>query len=250
MRVAIEPDPVGPLLPAPVRNTTRAALTGLRKRGYPVAIDRSDNARGSFYRIQTDRTEDAKALAAAADDGRANSEAASTLRPWSLLAPTLILSLAAAIETDCRLSALEALSFAWRAPLIFVRTSGERSSRFVALKVNSPLARRSAPIMRSPQTRRSEAQPEIVGDPSSVGAFGDMRRALQRAPVDVAGQRSLRLDEPGDVDGVGLQPDADVLRSSRRPSLKVAFRVASRSSGAPVSAAMTSALPAMRGSRT
>jgi len=32
-------------------HTTRAALTGLRKRGYVVAIDRSDNERGSFYRI-------------------------------------------------------------------------------------------------------------------------------------------------------------------------------------------------------
>src|SRR5271166_3226465 len=57
-------------------HTTRAALTGLRKRGYPVAIDRSDNARGSFYCIQTDRSEDAKAVADDDDDGRANSEAA------------------------------------------------------------------------------------------------------------------------------------------------------------------------------
>ena len=31
-------------------DTTRAALTGLRKRGYAVAIDRSDDKRGSFYR--------------------------------------------------------------------------------------------------------------------------------------------------------------------------------------------------------
>jgi hypothetical protein len=33
-------------------HTTRAALTGLRKRGYAVAIDRSDNERGSFYLIK------------------------------------------------------------------------------------------------------------------------------------------------------------------------------------------------------
>jgi Protein of unknown function (DUF3489) len=32
-------------------HSTRAALTGLRKRGYAVAIDRSDDKRGSFYRI-------------------------------------------------------------------------------------------------------------------------------------------------------------------------------------------------------
>jgi hypothetical protein len=32
-------------------HTTRAALTGLRKRGYAVAINRADKERGSFYRI-------------------------------------------------------------------------------------------------------------------------------------------------------------------------------------------------------
>jgi Protein of unknown function (DUF3489) len=32
-------------------HTTRAALTGLRKRGYAVSIDRSDKERGSIYRI-------------------------------------------------------------------------------------------------------------------------------------------------------------------------------------------------------
>jgi hypothetical protein len=37
-------------------HTTRAALTGLRKRGYTVAIDRSDDKRGSFYRIQAGET--------------------------------------------------------------------------------------------------------------------------------------------------------------------------------------------------
>ena len=37
-------------------HTTRAALTGLRKRGYQVAIDRSDNKRGSFYRIPAGET--------------------------------------------------------------------------------------------------------------------------------------------------------------------------------------------------
>jgi len=37
-------------------HTIRAALTGLRKRGYTVAIDRSDDKRGSFYRIPADET--------------------------------------------------------------------------------------------------------------------------------------------------------------------------------------------------
>jgi len=35
-------------------HTTRAALTGLRKRGYAVWIDRSDKTRGSAYRIGRD----------------------------------------------------------------------------------------------------------------------------------------------------------------------------------------------------
>ena len=38
-------------------HTTRAALTGLRKRGYAVAIDRSDDTRGSFYRIPAGGTD-------------------------------------------------------------------------------------------------------------------------------------------------------------------------------------------------
>jgi uncharacterized protein DUF3489 len=37
-------------------HTTRAALTGLRKRGYAVAIDRSEDKRGSFYRIPAGET--------------------------------------------------------------------------------------------------------------------------------------------------------------------------------------------------
>jgi hypothetical protein len=37
-------------------HTTRAALTGLRKRGYAVEIDRSDDKRGSFYRIPRGET--------------------------------------------------------------------------------------------------------------------------------------------------------------------------------------------------
>lgn len=36
--------------------TTRAALTGLRKRGYAVTIDQSDKARGSLYRIPSAAT--------------------------------------------------------------------------------------------------------------------------------------------------------------------------------------------------
>jgi len=39
-----------------LRHTTRAALTGLRKRGYAVTIDRSDKERGSTYRARLDET--------------------------------------------------------------------------------------------------------------------------------------------------------------------------------------------------
>src|SRR5208337_582312 len=45
-------------------HTTRAALTGLRKRGYDVGIDRADKARGSVYRIEpTEMGEDSAAPA-------------------------------------------------------------------------------------------------------------------------------------------------------------------------------------------
>jgi Protein of unknown function (DUF3489) len=49
-------------------HTIRAALTGLRKRGYAVAIDRSDDKRGSFYHIPAGET--------GLVDGPANCEAA------------------------------------------------------------------------------------------------------------------------------------------------------------------------------
>lgn len=39
-------------------HTTRAALTGLRKRGCAVTLDRSDNERGSTYRARSDETGD------------------------------------------------------------------------------------------------------------------------------------------------------------------------------------------------
>ena len=34
-------------------HTTRAALTGLRKRGFATGIDRSDKERGSIYRVES-----------------------------------------------------------------------------------------------------------------------------------------------------------------------------------------------------
>jgi hypothetical protein len=49
-------------------HTTHAALTGLRKRGYAVAIDRSDDKPGSFYRISGGETD--------LDEGPTNSKTA------------------------------------------------------------------------------------------------------------------------------------------------------------------------------
>jgi DNA-binding IclR family transcriptional regulator len=40
-------------------HTTRAALTGVRKRGYVVALDRSDRVGGSVYRIEAKLSEGA-----------------------------------------------------------------------------------------------------------------------------------------------------------------------------------------------
>ena len=45
-------------------HTTRAALTGLRKRGYSIVIDRTDKPRGSVHRIEpTELAEDSVARA-------------------------------------------------------------------------------------------------------------------------------------------------------------------------------------------
>jgi hypothetical protein len=54
-------------------HTTRAALTGLRKRGYAVAIDRSRKERGTFYRINSDPAVEGNATVVNSDDARANS---------------------------------------------------------------------------------------------------------------------------------------------------------------------------------
>jgi Protein of unknown function (DUF3489) len=44
-------------------HTTRAALTGLRKRGFVTAIDRSDKKRGSIYRVEKSPTTEDSAAA-------------------------------------------------------------------------------------------------------------------------------------------------------------------------------------------
>jgi hypothetical protein len=49
-------------------HTTRAALTGLRKRGYPVTLDRSDKERESTYFIPRDHSVAEVTLGAAAID--------------------------------------------------------------------------------------------------------------------------------------------------------------------------------------
>ena len=57
-------------------HTARAALTGLRKRGYAVVIDRADKARGSVYRIEPSEIDnDSAALHTAAEaTGKARQE--------------------------------------------------------------------------------------------------------------------------------------------------------------------------------
>ena len=77
----------------------------------------------------------------------------STLRPSSRFASMVIRSLFAATESNCFPSAVEAFALASRAPVSFVRTSGDRSSRLVALKLKSPVASASAPTARAPASR-------------------------------------------------------------------------------------------------
>ncbi|HYA81189.1 MAG TPA: DUF3489 domain-containing protein, partial [Methylocystis sp.] len=60
-------------------HTARAALTGLRKRGYRVEIDRSQKERGSAYHIATDVDVEAKAPANQSEEAAANSPEPSKL---------------------------------------------------------------------------------------------------------------------------------------------------------------------------
>jgi hypothetical protein len=56
-------------------HTTRAALTGLRKRGYAVTLDRSDRTRESFYRIVSTPSSCLAPKAAIAAEGAAAEDA-------------------------------------------------------------------------------------------------------------------------------------------------------------------------------
>ena len=60
-------------------HTARAALTGLRKRGYRIEIDRSQKERGSAYHIPTDVDVEAKAPANQSEEAAANSPERSKL---------------------------------------------------------------------------------------------------------------------------------------------------------------------------
>ncbi len=54
-------------------HTTRAALTGLRKRGYAAEIDRSHKERGSIYRVSSDPAREDNAAVVHSADAQANS---------------------------------------------------------------------------------------------------------------------------------------------------------------------------------
>ena len=88
----------------------------------------------------------------------------------------------------CLPSAMEALAFASTAPVNFVRTSGDRSSRLVALKLEVA-SRQSVGANRegAGEPRRSEAERKIVDRPAAVVVSCDMRRALERIAVDISG---------------------------------------------------------------
>ena len=82
-------------------HTTRAALTGLRKRGYVVKLDRSDRTHGSTYRIVSERSSDGSTVAAVTADsavaGKTDpSESRAVDRPTRSVDPRATLSAAKA----------------------------------------------------------------------------------------------------------------------------------------------------------
>jgi hypothetical protein len=66
-------------------HTTRGALTGLRKRGYDVTIDRSDKARGSVYHVIVD----AKSGGTAVEPGRPASGSILIVKVGPVVTPKL-----------------------------------------------------------------------------------------------------------------------------------------------------------------
>ena len=68
-----------------------------------------------------------------------------------------------------------------------------------------------ADCQRAGEPRRSKAEPEIVDGPAAIVVFRHMHRALESMAVDIAGEGSVRVDEPGHVIGERFQGDAGCL---------------------------------------
>ena len=121
----------------------------------------------------------------------------------------VILSLFAAIESDCLPSATKALAFASKSAAQL--RENERRQIVEIGRAEIQFAGRQfvcAERERAGEPRRSEAEPEIVDDPAAVVAFFDMRRTLQSMAVDIAGQGSVRVDKASDVIGERFERDA------------------------------------------
>jgi hypothetical protein len=71
--LALDGETIGDLIAVTgwLAHTTRAALTGLRRRGYAVAIDGSEKERGSIYFINTGPTLKDKATVAHSESAQA-----------------------------------------------------------------------------------------------------------------------------------------------------------------------------------
>ena len=143
----------------------------------------------------------------------------STLRPSRRLASMVIRSLFAAIETDCLPSATETLAFASRAPLNFVRTSGDRSSRSCRAEIQ---VRRSPVGLRrtvSAPARRAEARlsPRLSTTQPPSLRFSTWAEPCRAWPSTIAGQGSVRLQKASDVICERFERDAGRLAIEEPP---------------------------------
>ncbi len=199
-------------------HTTRAALTGLRKRGCAVTLDRSDKERGSTYRARSDETSDVEQPAFQIDESNGNldyprieelsarSEAASATervmlrgRGYSDVGERSSLSRASSqseAETlDATITGLAALD-AEPASSSMAQSFGRDGSRpFAAM-----------------------AAPEGSGLSASGGRSGDLDKATVRSirasqgdAIDFAGG-PFKKRKPSTRDGIGLNSGALLVR--------------------------------------
>ena len=199
--------------------TIRAALTGLRKRGYAVAIDRSDHERGSFYRIKAEGYVGPVALTFEKLADSPSPRSASRTSPYGI-------DLDTAFGSDM-FGEMHALFGLQRSAMREHRFRGEADAPApitveAVLKAATVHGARAAGLENSVGTLAPGKQADVIMvRTGGVGVFpvnnviGTIVQAVGRADVDtvmVAGQLRKRAGKLIGVDLVKLRTEVDASR--------------------------------------